>query len=111
MGTDMPEKDPLTYSLLTYIFVFSLSTLGGIASYVGKCKGEIVTRFSIVELIGELVISGFVGIITFYLCEAAELNKVFSAALVGISSHMGSRTIMILEERVSTMISKWFKLN
>jgi hypothetical protein len=107
----MLEKDPLAYSLFTYIFVFSLSTLGGISSYIGKCKGNLVSRFSLVELIGEIVISAFVGVITFYLCEAAELNKIFSAALVGISSHMGSRTIMILEDRFSATISKWLKLN
>jgi hypothetical protein len=35
--------------------------------------------------------------ITFWLCEAAQFNPLVTAALVGISGHMGSQAIYQLE--------------
>ncbi|WP_236640481.1 phage holin family protein, partial [Tepidimonas charontis] len=49
------------------------------------------------ELIGELATSAFAGLITFWLCEAAQFKPLITAALVGISGHMGSRAIFQLE--------------
>lgn len=100
----MPEKDPFTYSFITYLWVIGLSSWGGIASYVRKVRGSIIARFSIVELIGELAISAFVGVITFYLCNYAELDPALTAALVGVSGHMGSRAIFNIERVVQQRI-------
>jgi len=91
------DKDPTSYSLLTYLWVFGMAALGGIAGYIRKIKSGMLSRFSIVELIGEIVISAFVGIITFYLCEYAEIPSVLTAAFIGVSSHMGSRAIFMME--------------
>jgi len=95
--TIMPEKDPLSYSLLTYAWVFCLSVFGGSAGYLRKLRSGLIARFSITELAGEWVISAFVGVVTFYLCEWSAMPGVLSAALIGIASHMGSRAIFILE--------------
>jgi len=94
----MPEKDPSSYELITYLWVVGLSCWGGLAGYLRKIRGGVVARFSVSELVGELVISGFVGVLTFYLCEAADLNQVLAAAFVGISGHMGSRAVFALEQ-------------
>lgn len=93
----MPEKDPLSYTLLTYSWVCGLSFFSGLASYVRKVRAGIISRFSINELLGEMVISAFVGVVTFYLCESAQIHGALSAALIAISSHMGSRAIFIFE--------------
>ncbi len=93
----MPEKDPLTYSLLTYVWILLISVWGGLINYYQKIKNGNVARFSIVEFIGELVTSAFAGVMTFYLCEAAGVPSVLTAGLVGIAGHMGSRTIYIFE--------------
>lgn len=61
------------------------------------------------ELIGELVISGFVGVLTFYLCESAGINQLMTAGFVGISGHMGSRAVIMLEEYVMVKIDKLIK--
>ncbi len=96
----MLEKDPFTYSFITYLWVIGLSSWGGIASYMRKVRGNVIARFSIAELIGELTISAFVGVITFYLCDYAEFAPALTAALVGISGHMGSRAIFSIERVV-----------
>lgn len=49
------------------------------------------------ELVGEVLTSAFAGILTFWLCEASDINPLVTAALVGISGHMGSRAIYHME--------------
>jgi len=106
----MPEKDPLTYAILTYAWILGLSFWGGISGYIRKIKhGH--RDFSITELVGEICISGFVGIVTFFICESAEIPPVLTAAIIGISSHMGSRAILMLEQILQRMADKWLKKN
>lgn len=93
----MPEKDPSTYGLLTYAWVVALSMWGGLASFFRKLREGKVRPFNISELVGELVVSGLAGIITFFLCEWSNTSQLLSAALVGISGHMGSRAMFAME--------------
>lgn len=98
MEKTVPEKDPGNYSLLTYLWVFGWSTFGGLVSYLRKVREGIVHPISITEFVGEIVTSAFVGVITFWLCELAEFSPLLTAALVGISGHMGSRAIFLFEQ-------------
>lgn len=93
----MPEKDPTTYALITYLWVLVLSSFGGVVSFIHKIKSGASRKVNITELIGEIVTSGFAGVITFYLCEWASFSPPLTAALVGISGHMGSRALFRLE--------------
>jgi len=102
----MPEKDPFTYTLITYAGVILLSSWGGLVSYIRKIKAG-KRCFSVAESIGEICISAFVGILTFFLCESMETPQVLSAALIGISGHMGSRAIFVMEELAEKIIKKW----
>lgn len=93
----MPEKDPTTYTLITYAWVVVLSAWGGAVSFFRKVRRGVVRVFSITEFIGELVTSAFVGVITFWMCEAAGFDSLITAAMVGIAGHMGSRGVFALE--------------
>jgi NhaP-type Na+/H+ and K+/H+ antiporter len=94
----MPEKDPTSYQLLTYLWVMVLAAWGGIASYIRRVRSGAAEKFSFMELIGEIVISGFTGVLTFWLCELAGFPGLLTAAFVGISGHMGSRAIALMED-------------
>ena len=94
----MPATDPTNYPLLTYLWVLALSTWGGVVNFIQKVRSGESQRWSITELFGEVVISAFAGIMTFYLCEASGFDQLITAALVGISGHMGSRAIFMLEK-------------
>lgn len=94
----MPEKDPTTYSLITYLWVLGVASMGGIAGYVRKVKAGSAEKFSIMEVVGEMFISGFTGLITFWFCESAGIDPLLTAAFVGISGHMGSRAIALFED-------------
>lgn len=89
------EKDPSTYSYLTYFWVAGLAALGGVISHFKRIDGG--TAWSWRRFIQDVVTSAFVGVLTFWLCEAAELQPLLTAALVGVSGHMGSRTLFIIE--------------
>lgn len=93
----MPEKDPTHYSLLTYMWVFGLSAWGGAVSFIRKVRSGHTSRFNFLELIGELVTSAFAGVITFYLCESSGFSQLWTAVMVGVSGHMGTRAIYFLE--------------
>lgn len=94
----MPEKDPTSYSLLTYLWVFGLSSLGGVVSFLNKLKKGHARAFNIAEFMGEIFTSAFAGVITFWLCENASITPLVTAAFVGVSGHMGSRAILLFEE-------------
>lgn len=94
---DKIPSTPATIELITYLWVFALSILGGVVSFYNKLKKGHTRVFNIMELIGEIGTSAFAGIITFYLCEWAEISPMLTAAFVGISGHMGSRAIFKME--------------
>jgi hypothetical protein len=104
---DMPEKDPLSYELMTWAWVCALSAWGGIASYIRKVKVGVISRFSLFEIIGEIVISGFVGVLTFLLCEWSGIPQVLSAAIIGVSAHMGSRAMFAFETAADRAFQRW----
>ena len=94
----MPTNSPESYSWITYFWVLALSILGGtvrtfMSLKVGMSFSDIVRRWFI-----DITVSAFIGIITFFLCEYAQLSQLLTAAFVGISAHMGTRAIVIVEE-------------
>ena len=94
----MPEKDLNTYSMITYLWVTGLSMLGGFVSFARKVKEGKARAFNIIELIGEIITSAFTGIVTFFLCQAAGVGELWTIAFVGISGHMGTRAIFLMEK-------------
>jgi len=92
-----PEKDPFGYSLLVYLWVTALAAWGGIVNYISKVRNGSTRRFNIAELVGEIVTSGFVGLLVFWVCESMGMPMILSAPLIGISGHFSARTIAMLE--------------
>ena len=96
----MQEKLPSFTSiadLLTYAWVFGLAMLGGAASFVRRVRSGQAKYSNIVELVGELVISAFAGLVTYFLCRSANFDDMLTAAFIAISGHMGTRIIFMLE--------------
>lgn len=85
----MLEKDPASYGLITYAWMIGLAVWGGLVRYYQRIKSG-KDRFKWFTFAGEIVASGFFGVVTFYLAEAANIDRLVSAAMVGISGHMGA---------------------
>jgi len=92
------NKSPLDFSIFTYIWVFVLSFFGGLTYHIRKIKSGVINRFSLSEFIGDIIVSGFIGLLTFYFCEYSKFDPLLSAVLIGISSHQGTKLISFLEE-------------
>lgn len=101
----MPEKDPGSYSLVTYTWVFLLALMGGLVNFFHRLKRKKST-FNGFEFIGELITAAFTGVITFWLCETANVPQILTAAIVGISGHMGSRAILLIEKTIKRRLEQ-----
>lgn len=91
---------------ITWLWVLGLSTLGGSVNFYRKLKQGHVRPFNVAELLGELMISAFVGVVTFLLCKGAGLNEFLTAGLVGLTGHMGTRAIMRMEKYLENRLGK-----
>ena len=92
--------------LITYGWVIFLAVWGGVVNYFNKVRTGQTSRFNVVELIGDIVTSGFVGMITFWLCQAAGFSELLTAVFVGVSGHMGARAIAKFELYVGEKIGQ-----
>ena len=96
----MPEKDPNNTALfvewmrqfMPYLTTFFLSTWGGVVNHITALRSG-RKKFQLKELIFDLVVSTFAGLITFYFCRSAGISETMSAVLIAISGHMGTRAI------------------
>lgn len=84
--------------VFTWVWVVGLSFLGGYVSFMRKLRAGHARAWNFAEFIGEIVTSGLVGLITANLCIWLLYPKPLTYALVGISSHMGSRALFKLEK-------------
>ena len=99
----IPKVDDSVNQWITFLWVIGLSAWGGVVSYFHKLD-KYQLRFNIIKFTAELITSAFVGILTFLLCDAASLSWEMTAAMVGISGHMGTRALFVLEKRYETML-------
>ncbi len=90
---------PLDFVRETWHF-FALATWGGIANYTARVKSGSIHHFSVFELAGDIVISGFVGTLAYVACREFGMTEWITAATVGIAGHLGSRTVFIIERFV-----------
>lgn len=93
----MPMRDPHNYPLMTYIGVLFIACWGGVVNYISRIKNGAVAQFSVPELIGELVISAFSGVLMFWLCESFQVEPLITSVCAGIAGHAGGRMVFILE--------------
>lgn len=97
-----------SYPWITYVWVLGLAVWGGIVNYITKIKDGTISRFSVTELVGELVTSGFIGFLTFLMCQHTGMSDLVTGVLVGISGHMGARAITLAEKAVESWVRRRF---
>ncbi len=86
---------------LGYLWFVVLALWGGTASYINRVR-KTKSPFSFIELVGEWTISGFAGLMTAFVCAEMGLSFYLTAALAGVSGHMGGRAIFIMERWAQT---------
>lgn len=102
----MNNTPPTDYSAIIYFWVLLLGAWGGIVNNIRKVRSHELKRFSFWELLGDLLISGFLALIAFWICEAHDVPQLVTAPIVGITAHMGTRSLVLLER----MIARYLKV-
>lgn len=92
-------------AVFSWALLIGLSLWGGLASFMRKMKDGHVRAFNITELVGELTVSGFTGVVVANVCNSIGTGEPMKYALVGITSHMGSRALFRLESVVNQKLS------
>jgi hypothetical protein len=94
----LAAKDPFSYGWAAYAWVIAWASAGGFVSFRQKMNRGEVRAFNLVEFIGEIVTSAFVGVLAFWVCEFSDVPKLLEAVIVSISGHMGTRAVFLFEQ-------------
>lgn len=87
------------------LWVIGISVWGGVVSYLHKLNKYGIS-FSLFKFMAEIITAAFVGLITFLLCQSSGISMPITAALVGISGHMGTRALFILEKKYEKLFGE-----
>jgi hypothetical protein len=102
----MPERDPLTWEAATWIMGLIMACSGGLVNWYAKVKAGTTRPFNFVELLGEVFTSGFVGMGVFMALDALGWQLGLCAAAAGVTGHMATRFLFIIEQVVESHIAR-----
>lgn len=102
----MPEKDPTTWGLATWLLALGMAFGGGIVNWYAKVKRGHTRVFNVVELLGEIFTSGFVGLAVFMTLEALDQPIGLCAAAAGVTGHMATRFLFAVERAIEARLDK-----
>ena len=105
----MPEKDPTTWGLATWLLALGMAFGGGAVNWYAKVKRGHTRAFNIIELIGEIFTSGFVGLGVFMTLAAMEQPMGVCAAASGVGGHMATRLLFAIERAVEARLDNLAK--
>lgn len=90
---------PLSSDQITPTLIMAaVAMLGGAINFWQKWKAGKVRVFNVMELVGELFVSGVCGVFAWWVCKGLGMNEWLTAAVVGVIGHMGSRAIFMAEQ-------------
>ncbi len=94
------SHDPLDLPLNRYLLFALIGLFGGLVARLQYWAGGEIphcVRCALFRLLVDMMTSGFCGVLTFWLATEFELSGVLTAVLAGISGHMGSRSLFLVE--------------
>ena len=94
----MPEKDPTTWNAATWTLAGGMSFAGGYLNWWAKVRAGHARAVNIVELVGEMVVSGVVGLLAFMAADGLDQPASICAVAAGIGGHMGTRLLFLAEQ-------------
>ena len=89
MAQQVLPKSPLSYSLREYGLILAIAMLGGFVRWYNAVRRGESAVYDLRILVGELFTSAFIGILTFWACEAMSVQPLVTAALAGMAGHAG----------------------
>lgn len=102
----MIERDPTTWSATTWALAIGMASCGGLINWISRLRKGQTKAFNILELLGEIFTSGFVGVGVFMAVESLDQPIGLCAASAGIGGHMATRLLFALEKLLESKIKK-----
>lgn len=103
----MIEKDPTTWSYSTWALALGMASSGGVINWISRLRKGQTRAFNILELLGEIFTSGFVGLGVFMAAESIDQPLGLCAAAAGVGGHMATRLLFALEKMLENKITKF----
>lgn len=94
---------------VTFVTIVVLAVWGGLINYLSRVRSAMKT-FSWGELLLEISISAFAGLLIGLMAFSFEVNTYMCMALAGISGHAGGRTVFFLDKFWGERIKQFLKL-
>lgn len=101
----MPDKDPTTWTLATWILACGMAFGSGVVNWWARVRQGKTQLFNFFELIGEMFTSGMVGLGVFMGLAAVDQPAGLCAAAAGISGHMATRLLFAIERAIERKIN------
>jgi len=98
-------RSPLSYSLREYGLILAIAMLGGFVRWYNAVRRGESAVYDLRILVGELFTSAFLGILTFWACEAVGVQPLVTAALAGMAGHAGVSGLLWAER----MLKRFFE--
>lgn len=105
-GAAWAQSATLPNNLSVYAWLATFAALGGLVSFARKVRAGTTRWLNINELLGEMVTSGFVGVVTGLLLTAIDAPNTLVFAAAGITGHMGGRAIFWFEQAMQKTAEK-----
>ena len=103
----MPDKDPTTWALGTWVLALSMAVGGGLINWYARIRRGHARAFNFIELIGEIFTSGFVGLCVFMLLSSWDQPACLCAAAAGVSGHMATRLLFTVERAIERQLGSF----
>lgn len=81
--------------MLSYIWILIICGWAGTVRYLTTLEGKAPTWLGWVT---EIIVSGFVGVLTATVCQYYGIDFLLMSAITGIMAHNGTRSLYILSE-------------
>lgn len=94
--TPDPNHGGFLIQFLTYAWVVVVSMFGGLVSFIRRRNAttpKVPMKEQLGILFGELAISAFAGLITYWLCQYWGLHSALTAVFIAVSGHLGGKSI------------------
>jgi len=100
------DKDPTSWPYTTWLLAIGMASSGGVINWLSRIRKGQTRSFNIIELLGEVFTSGFVGLGVFMAAEAMEQPLGLCAAAAGVGGHMATRLLFAIEKILESKINK-----
>ena len=89
---------PLEFSPGSILWALWLSMWGATAAYLQKIKDNGPHSFSFWTFLVECFTAGFVGLMTFLICDYYGTDARLSAVFIGINAYTGTRALFVMRK-------------